>query len=103
MVRIVHVCIEQRPPENAVLHDQLIICAPKFVYACACGGLCEKEKRIYGICVYMCVRKMCTCEICIRLRACVCVCVRERPGGGALRYRGDPHPRYVFRGRRGLF
>ena len=24
-------------------------------------------------------------------------------GGGALRYRGGPHPRYVFRGRRGLF
>ena len=22
---------------------------------------------------------------------------------GALRYRGGPHPRYVFRGRRGLF
>ena len=25
------------------------------------------------------------------------------PGGGALRYRGGPHLRYVFRGRRGLF
>ena len=24
-------------------------------------------------------------------------------GGGALRYRGGPHLRYVFRGRRGLF
>ena len=24
-------------------------------------------------------------------------------GGWALRYRGGPHPRYVFRGRRGLF
>ena len=24
-------------------------------------------------------------------------------GGGALRYRGGLHPRYVFRGRRGLF
>ena len=24
-------------------------------------------------------------------------------GGGALRYRGGPHPRYVFRGRLGLF
>ena len=24
-------------------------------------------------------------------------------GGGALRYRGGPHPRYIFRGRRGLF
>ena len=24
-------------------------------------------------------------------------------GGGALRYRGGPHPRYVFRRRRGLF
>ena len=24
-------------------------------------------------------------------------------GGGALRYRGGPHPRYVFRERRGLF
>ena len=24
-------------------------------------------------------------------------------GGGALRYRGGPHPRYVFCGRRGLF
>ena len=24
-------------------------------------------------------------------------------GGGALRYRGGPHPRYVFRGRRGRF
>ena len=23
--------------------------------------------------------------------------------GGALRYRGGPHPRYVFCGRRGLF
>ena len=23
-------------------------------------------------------------------------------GGGALRYRGGPHPRYIFRGRRGL-
>ena len=26
-----------------------------------------------------------------------------RGGGGALRYTGGPHPRYVFRGRRGLF
>ena len=24
-------------------------------------------------------------------------------GGGALRFRGGPHPRYVFRVRRGLF
>ena len=24
-------------------------------------------------------------------------------GGGALRYRGGPHLRYIFRGRRGLF
>ena len=27
----------------------------------------------------------------------------SRRGGGALRYRGGPHLRYVFRGRRGLF
>ena len=27
----------------------------------------------------------------------------QDPGGGALRYRGGPHLRYVFRGRRGLF
>ena len=27
----------------------------------------------------------------------------RNPGGGALRYRGGPHLRYVFRGRRGLF
>ena len=29
--------------------------------------------------------------------------VAPLPGGGALRYRVGPHPRYVFRGRRGLF
>ena len=27
----------------------------------------------------------------------------ESPGGGAIRYRRGPHPRYIFRGRRGLF
>ena len=29
--------------------------------------------------------------------------VKTCPGGGALRYRGGPHLRYVFRERRGLF
>ena len=28
---------------------------------------------------------------------------RKGGGGGALRFGGGPHPRYVFRGRRGLF
>ena len=29
--------------------------------------------------------------------------IAPRGGGGALRLRGGPHLRYVFRGRRGLF
>ena len=39
------------------------------------------------------------CEVMVRI-----LCnVSPREGGGALRYRGGPHLRYVFRGRRGLF
>ena len=32
-----------------------------------------------------------------------CIYAPGGGGGGALRYRGGPHLRYVFRGRRGLF
>ena len=39
----------------------------------------------------------------VMVAVCVCVRVPGVGGGGALRYRGGPHLRYVFRGRRGLF
>ena len=31
------------------------------------------------------------------------IATKNYPGGRALRYRGGPHPCYVFRGRRGTF